>query len=221
MPSCHVLHADAVASRSNQRRVAASRESPTEKAARLLRERPRRAPARRVGVVHEEEVVRRGIVSCLQDDPLLLVVFAVASAPPVDEVDVVVASPRAMETHALREPVVIFATESERARMRPDELGRTLLDAASATGEQLILAVRSAAAGMRMVAAASHVTPELDERERQVVRLLSEGASTRVIAQRLSYSERTIKTLIQEIESDLGASTRAQAVAEALRRGLI
>ena len=37
----------------------------------------------------------------------------------------------------------------------------------------------------------------------------------------LSYSERTIKGVIQEIERELGARSRAHAVAEGIRQGLI
>jgi DNA-binding NarL/FixJ family response regulator len=51
--------------------------------------------------------------------------------------------------------------------------------------------------------------------------LLAEGADTRAIAGQLQLSERTVKTIVREIELSLGATTRAQAVAEGLRLGLI
>jgi DNA-binding CsgD family transcriptional regulator len=54
-----------------------------------------------------------------------------------------------------------------------------------------------------------------------VLRLLARGADTQEISRSLRYSERTIKTLIQEIERELGARSRAQAVAEGIRLGLI
>jgi DNA-binding CsgD family transcriptional regulator len=37
----------------------------------------------------------------------------------------------------------------------------------------------------------------------------------------MSYSERTIKKLITGLQRELGARSRAQLVAEAIRRGLI
>ena len=61
----------------------------------------------------------------------------------------------------------------------------------------------------------------LDRRRLEVLRLLAEGANTRQIGESLRYSDRTIKTLIQDIERALGAKSRAQAVAEAVRKGLI
>ena len=61
----------------------------------------------------------------------------------------------------------------------------------------------------------------IEGRELEVLRLLAQGAGTREIAQSLSYSERTVKTLIQEIGRELGARSRAQAVAEGIRLGII
>lgn len=51
--------------------------------------------------------------------------------------------------------------------------------------------------------------------------LLAAGAATREIAQRLGYSERTIKNSIREVLVALHVSSRTQAVAEGIRLGLI
>jgi DNA-binding NarL/FixJ family response regulator len=61
----------------------------------------------------------------------------------------------------------------------------------------------------------------LSQEEIRVLRLVSEGATNKEIADQLCYSEITIKRKLQEIFVRLGATNRAQAVAEALRRGLI
>jgi DNA-binding NarL/FixJ family response regulator len=61
----------------------------------------------------------------------------------------------------------------------------------------------------------------LNDRELAVLRLLSEGSDTREIAQRLAYSERTVKTVIQDVTRRLGLRNRSHAVAYALRQGLI
>jgi DNA-binding NarL/FixJ family response regulator len=61
----------------------------------------------------------------------------------------------------------------------------------------------------------------LSERELDVLRLVADGMSTSEIAKRLSYSERTIKNVIHDITTKLNARSRSQAVAEALRAGLI
>jgi DNA-binding NarL/FixJ family response regulator len=61
----------------------------------------------------------------------------------------------------------------------------------------------------------------LSEREIAVLRLVAEGLDTGEIAQELSYSERTIKNVIHDVTSRLHLRNRSQAVAYALREGLI
>ncbi|HEY1813155.1 MAG TPA: response regulator transcription factor [Kofleriaceae bacterium] len=62
---------------------------------------------------------------------------------------------------------------------------------------------------------------QLTERERQVVQLLSEGLSNKLIADRLGISDHTAKFHVNGVMMKLGASTRTEAVVEAMRRGLI
>jgi DNA-binding NarL/FixJ family response regulator len=62
---------------------------------------------------------------------------------------------------------------------------------------------------------------ELTERERQVVQLLAEGLSNKLIADRLGISDHTAKFHVNGVMMKLGASTRTEAVVEAMRRGLI
>jgi DNA-binding NarL/FixJ family response regulator len=62
---------------------------------------------------------------------------------------------------------------------------------------------------------------ELTERERQVVQLMSEGLSNKLIADRLGISDHTAKFHVNGVMVKLGASTRTEAVVEAMRRGLI
>lgn len=61
----------------------------------------------------------------------------------------------------------------------------------------------------------------LTERERRVLALISQGHATREVAQELSYSERTVKNVVHDAVTKLGARSRAQAVAFAVREGLI
>lgn len=61
----------------------------------------------------------------------------------------------------------------------------------------------------------------LSEREIAVLRLVAEGLDTGEIAQQLAYSERTIKNVIHDVTSRLNLRNRSQAVAYALREGLI
>jgi two-component system nitrate/nitrite response regulator NarL len=61
----------------------------------------------------------------------------------------------------------------------------------------------------------------LTAREREVLRHLAEGASTREIGEALFISPRTASTHVENILRKLGASSRAAAVAYALRNGLV
>lgn len=62
---------------------------------------------------------------------------------------------------------------------------------------------------------------ELTERERQVVALLAEGLSNKLIADRLGISDHTAKFHVNGVMAKLGAGTRTEAVVEAVRRGLV
>jgi DNA-binding NarL/FixJ family response regulator len=61
----------------------------------------------------------------------------------------------------------------------------------------------------------------LSTREQQVLSLVAEGHSTREVAVDLHYSERTVKNVLHDVVTKLNARTRSQAVAEAVRQGLI
>ena len=63
--------------------------------------------------------------------------------------------------------------------------------------------------------------PQLTDREYDVLRMLADGESTRGIAERLSYSERTVKNIVRGLLVKLGCRTRAHAVALAARQGVI
>jgi DNA-binding NarL/FixJ family response regulator len=61
----------------------------------------------------------------------------------------------------------------------------------------------------------------LTEREQQVLSLIAKGHPTREVAQQLSYSERTVKNVLHDVVTKLNARSRSQAVAHAVREGLI
>jgi DNA-binding NarL/FixJ family response regulator len=76
--------------------------------------------------------------------------------------------------------------------------------------------------GLAAFAVAADVTrPILTERESQVLALLAEGLSHEQIGARLSISSETVRTHVRKACDRLGASTRTQAVAKALRLGLM
>jgi DNA-binding NarL/FixJ family response regulator len=61
----------------------------------------------------------------------------------------------------------------------------------------------------------------LTAREQRVLGLIADGKLTREVARELAYSERTVKTVLREAVVKLGARSRSQAVAFAVREGLI
>jgi DNA-binding NarL/FixJ family response regulator len=64
-------------------------------------------------------------------------------------------------------------------------------------------------------------TAGLYTREVEVLRLLAEGVETLEIAQRLSYSERTVRNIIHGLLTRMNLRNRAHAVAYALRNGVM
>ncbi|TDD34825.1 response regulator transcription factor [Saccharopolyspora elongata] len=61
----------------------------------------------------------------------------------------------------------------------------------------------------------------LSSREIEIFRLLADGLGTGEIAEKLMFSERTVKSVLHGLMSRLGLRNRAHAVAYALRHGLI
>jgi DNA-binding NarL/FixJ family response regulator len=111
----------------------------------------------------------------------------------------------------------------------------------SLTPEELVAGVRTAARGHgvmapellgRMLARIARASREvlhprglslcrLNSRERTALRLVASGLATREVAEEMAYSERTIKNVLREVTVKLGARTRSQAIAQAVRAGLI
>lgn len=61
----------------------------------------------------------------------------------------------------------------------------------------------------------------LSEQELQLLQFIADGASVQEITRVLYLSERTIKRKTKDVLSKLGATSRAQAVAEGFKRGLL
>ncbi|WP_218952150.1 response regulator transcription factor [Amycolatopsis anabasis] len=113
-----------------------------------------------------------------------------------------------------------------RAEAGEDSLSRAVLAAASGKGsmsgdllsrlfEQVSRLQRQADTGQAV--GFSHLTA----REQDVLRLVADGFDTHEIAAKLSYSERTVKKCLYELNSRLQLKNRAHAVGYAMRHGLI
>jgi DNA-binding CsgD family transcriptional regulator len=177
---------------------------------------------KRVGVVHEHDVLRHGIAGCLREDDSLTLVFAVPEGPVPEPVDVAVVSSHALASTSFDCPLVLFQEAASSTTPKAGAPVYATLSLPRLTAEQLVASVRAAAAGLKVSELSAAPAPSrLDERRLQVLRLLAAGETTKTISAKLSYSERTIKTLIRDVEYELSARSRAQAVAEAIRQGLI
>jgi two-component system nitrate/nitrite response regulator NarL len=66
-----------------------------------------------------------------------------------------------------------------------------------------------------------HPPPDLTRRERDILRLLAAGASTRAMAERLHVSPATVRNHVQHILEKLGVHSRLEAAAYATCRGLV
>jgi len=66
-----------------------------------------------------------------------------------------------------------------------------------------------------------HEGPNITQRERDVLRLLSKGMSNEEIGREIFISPETVRTHLRKVMRKLGAKTRTEAVASALRRSLI
>ena len=93
---------------------------------------------------------------------------------------------------------------------------------------ELLEAIRAVHAGRKRIpqeiaaALADHAADdELTPREIDVLRLIAAGNANKVIADRLSIGEATVKGHITNILSKLGASDRTHAVTIGLKRGII
>jgi DNA-binding CsgD family transcriptional regulator len=177
-----------------------------------------------VGVVDEHEIFRRGLVACLAEDPLLTVAFEGPAGPAPDSLDVAVVSQRALSAESFACPLVVCSgAPVNRSHLAAGNQVLAVLPRGTLTPEQLVGAIRAAAAGLHVNEnpLGAGAPDRLDPRRLEVLRLLAQGAGTLEISRSLRYSERTIKTMIREIETELGARNRAQAVAEGIRLGLI
>lgn len=66
-----------------------------------------------------------------------------------------------------------------------------------------------------------NILPDLTRREIELLRLVADGLSNKAIAQTLSVSENTVKYHVRNILQKLGVQNRTEAVAHAIRAGLL
>ncbi|HJQ11072.1 MAG TPA: response regulator transcription factor, partial [Gemmatimonadaceae bacterium] len=95
-------------------------------------------------------------------------------------------------------------------------------------GTELVVAVRAAAAGKRVIppevaARLAEFTPRADltQRETEVLQLAAKGMRNRDIATAIGRTQETVKVHLKHVMEKLQVHDRTEAVIQAVRRGII
>jgi DNA-binding NarL/FixJ family response regulator len=153
--------------------------------------------------------------------------LALESMPSIEFVDTVEAADVVIsdELVGFPIPVILLTNTADSAlvglALRSGVRGVISLDA---TAEEIEAAVHAVDAGLVVLAeppVAAELIEPLTERELELLDLLAEGISNKLIAHRLGISEHTVKTHVASIFAKLGVSSRTEAVLQAIRRGLV
>lgn len=199
-----------------------------------------------VMVVEAHAVFRQGLVCCLDGFDGIGRVEAVAgiaeawSHPALGEAEVVLLDAMLDGAADFVTNVLQFTETRVVALAAKDHVERlaTVVDAGAVaalvredlTPERLGLSLRAVAAGAttmiaayrsQLPATAVAAGPELTPREQRVLALVADGLPTREIGEELHYSERTVKKVLGDVVVKLGARSRSQAIARAVRQGII
>jgi len=105
--------------------------------------------------------------------------------------------------------------------LNTESLASAIRAAASGTGVVTSELLRDLLEGLAPDGYERPPAARLTDREQQVLSLIAEGHPTREVAQHLCYSERTVKNVLHDVVTKLNARSRSQAVAHAVREGLI
>ena len=205
-------------------------------------------PALRVHILAADPISRLGIAGQLRgsrevqvvadSDPTATVVLAVADT--VD--DVLLRRLRTLHRAHGMAVVLVIGHVDPRTLLSIVEAGvSAVVPRGEATPERLVRAMRASGEGQAELppqlvrTLLDHVgrlnrdvlEPRglsfagLTQRERDVLELVADGLSTREVALKLCYSERTIKNILQDLTVRLNLKNRTQAVAYAVRNGWI
>jgi DNA-binding NarL/FixJ family response regulator len=202
-------------------------------------------------VVDDHALVREGTRELLSQDPSLVVVGAVGSgeealeaiaagAPDVALVDVNLPEMSGLElaralhgAHPQVHVLMLSAYDDYAYVAEALDVGVSGYLLKTATTKELCDAVRAVANGIfvldrqisqRLVRHRQTPAPTqglLTPREVSVLELLAKGYSNRLIATHMSLGIRTVEGYVSNVLSKLGVASRTEAVAHALRQGLV
>ncbi|HEX6273631.1 MAG TPA: response regulator transcription factor [Polyangiaceae bacterium] len=193
-------------------------------------------------VVADSALVRSGLAAILRDSPELEVVAALpaseADGLEAGTLDLVVrdvpadaSGAAALAVLPRAVPVLAVVDGPEQARELVHAGARGVV-VRGAPAEELRAASVAVASGLRALDDESFdrmFAPSANEadvgmltpREREVLELVADGLSNKLIAEKLGVSEHTAKFHLRSILDKLGADTRTEAVAKAARRGML
>jgi len=200
----------------------------------------------RLMIVDDHFVVRSGVVASLALEDDLEVVVEAENGEQVQELyrqkkpDVVIMDLRLPGKNGI-EATVALTKEFPTARVlmfttydgdediyRATQAGAFGYLLKSSPRTELLAAIRALAKGERFMPAAISsrlaarvAGPDLSPRELEILQLLGRGLSNKEIGSQLFISEDTVKRHISNLFVKLKVNDRAQATAEAIRRGFI
>jgi two-component system, NarL family, response regulator len=201
----------------------------------------------RVLIADDHPVVREGLAAILRSEPGIQVVAEAADGAQACAFydqhlpDVVILDLRMPHKDGLQVVTELISSRRPRPRIivmttyeTEDDVRRALQAGAKsylvkgALPEQILETVRRVSAGEALVPSkiATVFTeslrhPELSPRELQVLRRLAAGNSNKEIGQMLQITEHTVKAHVKSLLVKLGATGRTEAIAIAVKRGLI
>jgi two-component system NarL family response regulator len=204
------------------------------------------APAIRVLVLDDHQVVRHGLISMLNDEADVRVVADARTAeealplyraerpdvalvdlrlPGMGGVEFIIAVRRefpdarfvVLTTFDSDEDIYQAFTAGAQAYVLKDSFRAEILNAVRAVHAGRTLVPKDIAQRLKERQASSSLSP----REIEVLRLVARGESNKTIAAALGIGEGTIKTHLLNIYAKLGVSDRTAATTAALARGII
>ncbi len=205
----------------------------------------------RVLIVEDHQVVADGLSALLNDQPDMTVVGSAASVaesvaraedlkPDVAVVDFRLTDGTGADAglgirQVRPDTKLIFLTreDSDAARFAAIEAGASAFIHKSQAASEVVNAIRTVAAGgtlftPRTIATLLNKRREMDSqlesltpREKEVLRLMAEGTSSRNIAARLGISYTTVRTHIRSLGSKLGVHSKLEAIVKARELALV
>jgi two-component system, NarL family, response regulator len=200
----------------------------------------------RVLIVDDHPVVREGLAALIDRRPDMHVVAQAGNGrealvefnnhlPDVTLIDLQMPEMGGVETirslrttHPNARFVVLTTFDGDEDIYRALEAGAMAYLLKDTPREDLLDAIRTVHAGSKRIPSDIAVkltdrmfSPELTDRELDVLRLIVSGKSNKEIGEALFITEGTVKVHVNAILGKLGVSDRTQAVTAALKRGIV